>query len=146
MLHPEGGHLLLSKHPEDNFAGNCPYHPNCFEGLASGPSMEKRWGKKAVELEKDHIAWEIEAFYIANSLVSYILTLSPHRIVLGGGVMHQEQLFPMVRKKVGELLNGYVKAPQMDDLDSYIVPAALKDDQGIMGCLQLAKLELEITK
>lgn len=143
MLHPEGGHLLLSKHPEDNFEGNCPYHPNCFEGLASGPAMEKRWGKKAIDIENDSIAWDMEAYYIANSLVSYILTLSPHRIILGGGVMHQEQLFPLIRKKVAELLNGYVKASQLEDMDTYIVPASLKDNQGIMGCIQLAKLELK---
>lgn len=143
MLHPEGGHVLLNKHPKDTFEGTCPYHPNCMEGLSSGPAIEKRWGKKAIELESDSLAWEIEAYYIAQGLISYILTLSPHRIVLGGGVMHQEQLFPLIRKNVAELLNGYLNTPQLKDLDTYIVPASLKDNQGIMGCLQLAKLELQ---
>jgi fructokinase len=143
MLHPEAGHVLLSKHPEDTFEGVCPYHPNCLEGLASGPAIEKRWNKKAYELKDDIKVWEIEAFYIAQGIVNYILTLAPHKIVLGGGVMHQKQLFPMIRKKVSELLNGYVKAPQLEDLDHYIVPASLNDNQGIMGCLQLAKLELQ---
>ncbi len=143
MLHPEAGHVLLSKHPEDHFEGACPYHPNCLEGLASGPSIEKRWGKKAVELKDSPEVWELEAYYIAQALAGYILTLSPHRIVLGGGVMHQEQLFPMIRSKVTELLNGYVRTPQISDMDNYIVPAALKDNQGIMGCIQLAKMELE---
>jgi len=143
MLHPEAGHVLLSKHPDDDFEGVCPYHPNCFEGLASGPSIEKRWGKKAYELKDRPEVWELEAYYIAQALVGYILTLSPHRIVLGGGVMHQEQLFSLIRKKVVELLNGYIRTPQISDIDNYIVPAALKDNQGIMGCIQLAKMELE---
>lgn len=143
MLHPEAGHVLLSKHDEDHFEGVCPYHPNCLEGLASGPSIEKRWGKKAIELKDETKVWELEAYYIAQALVGYILTLSPQRIVLGGGVMHQEQLFPLIRKKVVELLNGYVRTPQISDIDNYIVPAALNDNQGIMGCIQLAKMELE---
>ncbi len=143
MLHPEAGHVLLSKHDEDHFEGVCPYHPNCLEGLASGPSIEKRWGKKAIELKDETKVWELEAYYIAQALVGYILTLSPHRIVLGGGVMHQEQLFPLIRKKVVELLNGYVRTSQISDIDNYIVPAALNDNQGIMGCIQLAKMELE---
>ncbi|MDF2870112.1 MAG: hypothetical protein K0R05_1687 [Anaerocolumna sp.] len=143
MLHPEAGHVLLGRHPEDSFEGVCPYHPNCLESLASGPSIEKRWGKKAYELEASHKAWELEAYYIAQALVGYILLLSPHRIVLGGGVMHQTQLFPLIREQVKAQLNGYVKTALLDDMDNYIVPAALNDDQGIMGCIKLALLELE---
>jgi fructokinase len=142
MLHPEAGHILMNRHPKDSLVGSCPYHHNCFEGLASGPSIEKRWGRKAYELENQAEVWEMEAFYIAQGLVNYILTLSPHKIVLGGGVMHQEQLFPLIRTKVKEFLNGYLKTPQLEDIDQYIVPAALGDHQGIMGCLQLAKNEL----
>lgn len=143
MLHPEAGHVLLSRHPEDSFTGACPYHSNCFEGLAAGPAIEKRWGKKAYELAPDHKAWEMEAFYIAQALVGYIFTLSPHRIVLGGGVMHQTHLFPMIREQVITLINGYLKTPLLEDIDNYIVPAALNDDQGIMGCIKLALMELE---
>ncbi len=144
MLHPEGGHILLNKHSDDTFVGACPFHPNCLESLAAGPAIEKRWGKKAFELKDRPEVWELEAYYIAQGLVNFILTLSPHKIVLGGGVMHQEQLFPLIRKKVAKLLNGYVKTEQMEHLDDYIVPAALNDDQGIMGCLQLAKLEASL--
>ena len=146
MLHPEAGHILLSKHPEDTFEGVCPYHPNCLEGLASGPSIEKRWNKKAYELEDRAEVWDMETFYLAQGIVNYILTLSPHRIVLGGGIMHQKQLFPLIRNHVKRLLNGYIKTPQLEKLDEYIVPALLKDNQGIMGCLQLAKLELNYNK
>jgi len=142
MLHPEAGHILLSKHPLDTFEGVCPYHPNCLESLASGPAIEKRWNKKAYELKDQAEVWEMEAFYIAQGIVDFILTLAPHKIILGGGIMHQEQLFPLIRSKVAELLNGYVKTSQLEDLDNYIVPASLNDNQGIMGCLQLAKLEL----
>lgn len=142
MLHPEAGHVLLSRHREDEFESICPYHANCLEGLASGPAIEKRWGRKAHELGDREKVWELEAFYIAQAIVGYILTLSPHRIVLGGGVMHQEQLFPLIRNQVKSLLNGYLKTPLLEDMESYIVPAGLKGDQGIMGCLKLALLEL----
>ncbi|MBO5199182.1 MAG: ROK family protein [Lachnospiraceae bacterium] len=140
MLHSEAGHILLSKHPEDTFAGKCPFHPNCLEGLAAGPAIEARWGRKAVELKDDKKVWELEAYYLAQALVDYILVLSPQKIVLGGGVMHQLQLFPLIRAKVKELLNGYIKTKELADIDNYIVPASLNDDQGIMGCLQLAVL------
>ena len=142
MLHPEAGHVLLSKHPSDTFEGVCPYHPNCMEGLASGPSIEKRWKEKAVALADRKEVWELEAYYLAQGIANYILTLSPHKIVLGGGVMHQEQLFPLIRSQVVKLLNGYVKTAQIADIDNYIVPASLNDNQGIMGCIQLAKMEL----
>ncbi len=142
MLHPEAGHILLSKHPEDTYEGICPYHRNCLEGFATGPAIEQRWHQKAYELTDRPEVWEMEAYYIAQGLVNLILTLSPHRIVLGGGVMHQEQLFPLIRRKVAELLNGYIKTSQLDDLEHYIVPASLKDNQGIMGCIRLAWLEL----
>lgn len=142
MLHPEAGHILLSKHPDDAFPGICPFHSNCFEGLASGPSIEKRWGRKAEELKNNTKVWNLEAYYIAQGIVSYILTLSPHKIVLGGGVMKQEQLFPLIRSEVARLLNGYIKTEQTAELDNYIVPASLNDKQGLLGCIQLAKLSL----
>lgn len=138
MLHPEAGHILLARHPEDTFAGKCPYHSNCFEGLAAGPSIEARYGRKAYELTDNDMVWELEAYYIAQALVNYILTLSPRRIVLGGGVMHQEKLLPFVREKVKELLNDYVVTEELNDLNSYIVLPGLDDNQGIMGGLRLA--------
>lgn len=140
MLHPEAGHVLLAKHPEDSYEGKCPYHRACFEGLAAGPAIEGRYGVPALELADNKKVWELEAYYIAQAIMGYILTVSPRKIVLGGGVMHQQQLFPLVRKKVKELLNGYLQTKELEDMDSYIVPAALNDNQGIMGCLQLAVL------
>ncbi len=146
MLHPEAGHILLSRHPKDPFEGVCPYHPNCLEGLASGPALEKRYHKKAKELEEASLAWEIEAYYLAQGIVNYILTLSPHRIVLGGGVMNQPQLFPMIRTQVHTLLNGYISTPELENLEQYILPSALGGKQGILGCLLLAALEYRAYK
>lgn len=137
MLHPEGGHILLSRHPEDPNGGICPYHKNCLEGFASGPSIEARWGKKAVDLVDCPEVWEMESYYIAQALVNYIMILSPQKIILGGGVMHQEQLFPLIRKKVTEMIGGYLNTRELADMDNYIVPASLHDDQGIMGCIKL---------
>lgn len=143
MLHPEAGHILLRKLEEDAFEGKCPYHKSCLEGMASGPAIEMRWGKKAVELKENKRVWELESDYIAQALMNYILTLSPQKIILGGGVMHQEQLFPLIREKTAEYLNGYLVTKELKDMDSYIVPASLEDNQGIMGCIQLAKLALQ---
>lgn len=143
MLHPEAGHVLVTKKSDDSYAGKCPYHKNCLEGLAAGPAIEERWGEKAVNLAGRKEVWDLEADYIAQALVGYILTLSPEMIILGGGVMHQEQLFPLIRQKVTDLLNGYVQTEEVADMEHYIVPASLQDAQGIMGCLELARREKE---
>jgi fructokinase len=143
MLHPEAGHLLMRKRQDDSYEGNCPFHKNCFEGMAAGPAIEKRWGEKAALLHDRADVWDLEAYYIAQALVDYILILSPELIILGGGVMHQEQLFPLIRNYVREMLGGYVKTAQVDDLEHYIVPASLHDDQGILGCLELARRALK---
>ncbi len=138
MLHPEMGHIKLAAEPGDTYKGKCPYHGTCFEGMAAGPAIEERWGKKAVELADREEVWELESAYIAQSLSTYILTLSPQIIILGGGVMHQKQLFPLIRKKVVEQLNGYINTDEIKNIDEYIVPASLNDDQGIMGAIKLA--------
>src|SRR5690606_22875982 len=104
LTHPEMGHILVRRHPEDSYAGRCPFHGDCLEGMASGPAVEARWGRKAYELEADHPAWEMESYYIAQALVNYILILSPEKIILGGGVMKQAHLFPLIRKHVRHLL------------------------------------------
>lgn len=143
MQHPEGGHILIAKNPNDTYEGRCPFHSSCLESLAAGPAIEGRYGKKAIELADIPEVWELEAEYIAKALVNYIMILSPERIVLGGGVMHQEQLFPLIRKKTLELLNGYLSTKQLDDIDTYIVAPSLNDNQGIMGCIKLALNAIE---
>ena len=142
MLHPEAGHILLTQRQDDTYEGTCPYHKTCLEGLSAGPAIEARWGRKAVELKDDARVWDLEAYYIAQAIVNYILILSPQMIILCGGVMHQEQLFPKIRSYVKKMMNGYIKTKEMADLDHYIVPASLHDDQGIMGALELGRRAL----
>lgn len=140
MLHPEGGHILISKNPHDPSDCICPYHTSCMEGLASGPAIEARWGKKAYELVDQSEVWELESEYLAKGIMNMILLLSPQKIILGGGVMHQEQLFPLIRQKVAQNLNHYYDTKEIMDMDNYIVPASLHDDQGIMGAIRLAQI------
>ena len=138
LVHPEGGHILLIRHPKDTYEGKCPFHKNCVEGLAAGPSIEARWGKKAAELADRDEVWDMEAYYIAQAITDYILSYSPQKIILWGGVMHQEKLFGMVRKEVLNLLNGYVAHEMITEhIDQYIVPPALGEDPGIMGAIKL---------
>jgi len=145
LIHPEMGHTLLPHDRQvDPFEGSCPFHKDCFEGLASGPSLEKRWGQQAETLPPDHPAWEIEAGYIASGLANLILTLSPQRVLLGGGVMEQRRLLPMVRNHVVHLLNGYVRSPVIEQhIDTYIVPPALGSQAGVLGAIALGRTALE---
>lgn len=139
MLHPEGGHIPLAIHPDDPMAqGICPYHPNCLEGLAAGPSLQARWGKKGAELTDRPEVWELEAHYLGQALMSYILILSPQRIVLGGGVMKQPSLLSLVRREVMAQLNRYVQGKCLENPESYIVAPSLDDNQGILGAIKLA--------
>ena len=146
LVHPEGGHILLERHPGDYFKGNCPFHANCAEGLAAGPAIEKRWGKPAIELADKPEVWEMEAFYLAQAISNYVLCYSPQKIVLWGGVMHQKQLFAMVREKVKKILNGYVDHEMLDaQIDQYIVAPALGENPGILGAMCLGILERKTT-
>lgn len=143
MLHPEAGHVKMVPRSGDTYKGKCPYHGTCFEGMAAGPAIEERWGAKAVQLADREEVWDLESYYIAQALMGIVLTLSPQKIILGGGVMHQKQLFSMIREKMLKELNGYIQAKELTDIDNYIVPASLNDDQGIMGCIKLAMNSLE---
>lgn len=140
LLHPEMGHIFVPRAEGDDFAGKCPFHGDCLEGMASGPALQARWETPASNLPEDHPAWEQEAHYLAHALVNFILTCSPQRIVLGGGVMHQVHLFLMIRERVQTILNGYVRHPAvLDAIDAYIVPPALGDRAGVLGGIALAQ-------
>ena len=141
LLHPEMGHIRLPRDRQtDPFAGICPYHGDCLEGLASGPALQARWGLPAETLPTDHPAWVLEARYLALACVSFICTLSPQRIILGGGVMSQSHLFPLIRQDVQSLLNGYIQAPAvLQQIDAYIVPPRLGGRVGVLGALALAE-------
>jgi fructokinase len=140
LTHPEAGHMIMKRDPKrDPFEGFCPFHKDCFEGLASGPAMNKRWNQKAETLPLDHPAWALEAHYIAQAMSNIILVLSPMRIVLGGGVMQQEQLFTMIQHEVKEMLNGYVQSPMiLEHIDELIVPPGLGNQAGVLGSIALA--------
>ncbi|MGZ9587131.1 ROK family protein [Paenibacillus marinisediminis] len=138
LTHPEMGHIMIKRHAEDTYAGKCPYHHDCLEGMAAGPAIEARWGVKAYELGEDHKAWDFQAFYLAQAIMNYILTISPEKIILGGGVSKQLHLFPRIREEVKRLLNGYVQHPAVLDTNSeYIVAPGLDDRAGITGAMAL---------
>lgn len=141
LLHPEMGHVLLPHdRTADPFPGSCPFHGDCFEGLATGPAMEKRWGQKAETLPVDHPAWALEAHYISMALAGFIYTLSPERIVLGGGVMEQAQMFPMIRREVKAILNGYLQSDRiLEHIEDYILPTGLGGKAGVLGAIALAQ-------
>ncbi|PZO12212.1 MAG: fructokinase [Leptolyngbya foveolarum] len=145
LLHPEMGHILIPHNLSvDPFVGSCPFHQDCLEGLASGFAMEKRWGQRADSLPADHPAWALEADYLATGLVNFILMLSPERIIMGGGVMAQKQLFSLMRSQVREKLNNYLDVPKIiSEIEDYIVPPKLGDKAGILGALALAQQALE---
>ena len=139
LIHPEMGHIILAHDwQKDPYAGHCPYHGDCLEGMAAGPAIEERWGIKGQELTPDHPAWELEAEYLAQALHSLICTLSPQRIIMGGGVMAQPHLFPLVRQKTQQHLNGYVQHPAiLQQIDEYIVPPGLGNLAGVLGAIAL---------
>ncbi|WP_412989625.1 ROK family protein [Pediococcus siamensis] len=142
--HPEMGHILLRPDERDNgFKGVCPYHGNCFEGLAAGLSIEKRFGKKGYEIDPSDEFWEIEAKYIAQACVNATLILRPDIIIFGGGVMKQSQLFPQIQAEFVKQLADYVDFPE---ITGYIKHVALGDDAGITGALMLAKKALQEIK
>lgn len=145
LVHPEMGHMLMipaegDPHPE----GFCPYHKHCLEGVAAGPAIQKRWGVPAQQLPQDHPAWEIEATYLAQMCHNTMLTFSPEKIILGGGVMQQPFLLPMIREKTVKLLGNYVCHPVVENgLEDYIVAPGLGVNSGVMGSYLLAKKALE---
>lgn len=142
LVHPEMGHMRLFHDIEkDPYAGGCRFHGDCFEGLASGPAVEERWGHKAETLPPDHPAWDLEAYYIAQALHTLICVYSPQRIILGGGIMNQQQLFPLVCEKVQASLNGYVQHPGiLEHIDNLIVPPKLGNQAGVLGAIALAQV------
>jgi fructokinase len=145
LLHPEMGHLRVPHDlDKDPYPGACPFHGDCLEGLAAGPALLGRWGHRAEDLPADHPAWELEAQYLALGLANLICTLSPQRIILGGGVMQRIGLFQMVRRNVQQVLNGYLQVRTiLEQIDQYIVPAALGDRAGVLGAIALAKLAIQ---
>ena len=143
LIHSEAGHFAIPHDQQrDPFPGICPFHGDCLEGLASGVSMQKRWGQNAETLSDAHPAWDLEAEYIALALVNLIYACSPRRIVLGGGVAQHPGLHVAVRQKVQRLLNGYIQSSVvLENIDEYILPPALGNRSGGLGAIALAITE-----
>jgi fructokinase len=141
LVHPEFGHMRIPHDREaDPFPGVCPYHGDCWEGLASGLAIEARWGRPAVELAGEKAVWELEARYLALGLVSVICVLSPERIVIGGGVMSAPGLLPLVRREVGTLMNGYLDNSAVGDgIADYLTLPRLGSLSGVLGGIGLAR-------
>lgn len=141
LLHPEIGHIFIPHDlKSDPFPGSCPSHGDCLEGLANGPAIKSRWGIPAESLPLDHPAWQMEANYLSYCLANLVLTISPKRIILGGGVMKVPGLIDLVRKKVIGTLNGYIQSDEiLNHIDRYIQLPSLGDRAGVLGCIALAQ-------
>lgn len=139
LVHPEMGHLRIPHDLQrDPFPGACPFHGDCLEGLAAGPALQARWKAPGATLPEDHAAWALEAHYLALALVNIAVTLSPERILLGGGVMQSHFLFPLIRREFAQLLNGYVQNESITEgIDHYILPPQLGSQAGVLGALAL---------
>ncbi|MGH9664202.1 MAG: ROK family protein [Bryobacteraceae bacterium] len=141
LMHPEMGHIRIPHDlARDPYRGCCPYHGDCLEGLASGPAMEERWGVAADRLPPEHPGWQLEAHYLALALNTWVCTLSPRRLLLGGGVMQQPHLFDMIRKELTEILNGYIQMSEItEDNEQFVTAPRLGARAGVLGALVLAE-------
>jgi fructokinase len=144
LIHPEFGHMRIPHDRiADPFPGCCPYHGDCFEGLASGEAMRARWGRRAQEVDDDH-PWELEAEYLALGLTNVVYALSPQRIVLGGGVMKEPTLLARVQRRLPDVLAGYFDAPELNDgIADFVVRPGLGDRAGVLGAIALAQATAE---
>lgn len=144
LLHPEMGHMRIPRDvAADPFRGVCPFHGDCLEGLASGPAIQARWECRAEDLPPRHPAWELEARYLSLAIANLSCTLSPARVILGGGVMEQRHLFDLIHRDTLALLNGYLQSERITArMNEYIVPPALGGRAGVLGALALAESAL----
>lgn len=148
LVHAEMGHLLLPRIPGDAFAGVCPFHGACWEGLCSGSALLARAGMAAEEIPPDHEAWDRETQYIAYAVANLVCVLSPQRLIIGGsirkgGQLGQDRFFRMIRERVRIALNGYLVSPALqEEIDNFIVPPLLGDDAGVCGAIALAQQKI----
>lgn len=140
LLHPEMGHIRIPHDLQrDPFPGSCPWHGDCLEGLASGTSMQKRWNLRAEEATADHPAWDLEAHYLGIACANFLCTISPQKIILGGGVMEAPGMLEKVHRETQESLNGYLRHPLITEtIDQLITLPGLGSRSGLCGGLALA--------
>lgn len=134
-VHSEFGHWFPRKAAGDDFAGVCPFHGDCLEGLASGPAMMKRWGKEAKDLLNDAKAWEFETHYLAEACMTLLASVNPARVVIGGGVSQAPGFHALVEEKLREMAKGYFAA--LEENMPFVVPPKHGQQAGIRGALML---------
>jgi fructokinase len=141
LLHPEIGHLRIPHDLErDPYPGCCPFHGDCWEGLACGPAIAARWGVPARDLPAGHPAWDLEAHYLALGIANLVVTLSPRRIILGGGVLSHAPLIALVQAGIRSLLADYIRRPELGSgIEAYVVPPSLGKNSGVLGAIALAE-------
>jgi fructokinase len=141
LVHPEVGHIRIPHDRDrDPFSGTCPFHGDCWEGLASGPAIADRWQLSPERLPDDHPAWALEAEYLALGILSILLVASPQRVIVGGGVVESRPLLDVVRPRLGQLVAGYLATPLLAErIDSYLVSPELGDRAGVLGAIALAE-------
>lgn len=137
LLHPEVGHLKLRRHPDDTFAGICPLHGDCLEGLASGPAIIARLGAQLDTRPADHPFHAILADYLGQLCAAILLVASPERIVIGGGVIAKSRPHAAIRAAMDRALAGYIDVPALRD-ERFIIAPALPDS-GLAGAFTLAE-------
>lgn len=138
--HAECGHMRIPRFSGDTFAGTCPYHGDCVEGMACGPAMAQRWNTSAEDLPDDHPAWDMEAHYIAALCNNLIYTVRPGKIVIGGGVMQRETLYARVRQKLASMLAGYaLSSIELDVNDLIVAPGLVDTSPGLTGAFEMAR-------
>lgn len=135
--HSEFGHICMEKRADDVFEGHCTFHRTCLEGLASAAAFEARWGDPR-RVALDHLAWQIEADYLAQLCLSISLMLRPEKIILGGGLMLAPHLIGLVRSAYLARINGYLSETAEDVTDLIVLPH-FGDDAGLIGALKLAQ-------
>ncbi len=145
LLHPEMGHIRIPHDwVTDPYPGNCPYHGDCLEGLASGPAIYERWKVAADILSPDHPGWDLEARYLALACINYSFVLSPQKIILGGGVMNHSGLLDKIHKHYSKLMNNYIQKEEVNEhIDIYIVKPGLGNRAGVLGAIALAQDSLK---
>lgn len=141
LLHPEMGHSKVVRHKNETIECNCPYHTDCLEGFTAGPSILKRYGVEGQNLPPDHEVWDILAYYLAQGIVNITMILSPEKIVLGGGVAKQKQIYPLIYKYFKEGINDYLVSPKFENMENYICYTSLGDNAGLLGALAIALQE-----
>jgi fructokinase len=139
LLHPEAGHMRVPRAPDDRFAGMCPYHGDCVDGMAAGCAIVKRWCKKRAQLKSGHPAYAQTAHYLSHLVTSAVLLISPDKIIMGGVVTSNPVMIRLIRSKVQALLNRYIAVPGIEsDIDGYIVQPALGSNAGVLGAIAMA--------